>query len=242
MSRATRTMTALVAGCGLAFTIAMAALAQEQTEHRVEIIRRGGPGAMAAETALPHVAPFPAGEHDIIIARPGGGGVSGAPGAGSHSAEVQAALGGPAGALSTPDMLIRHSRQLELTDDQVVALKSLRVAMRKMHVRASAEIQLAEIDLEAAADVAQPNMDALEAAFMAVAKARIGEQMLPFRTSREAREALTDAQLAKWDGFLAQRHDAEAMHRAHASMMPGRGQGAQEYTTREPGAEHQQCR
>ena len=228
MTRTSRTLTAIVAGCGLA--IAVAAYAQ-QAERRIEIIRHVGPGAPGVVSgvaeAIPHIAPFPSGEHDIIIATAGSPGMPGGPGAPGHSAEIHAALAGPAGALSTPDMLLRHAQQLELSDDQTAALKGLVAVMRKMHVNTSAAIQLAEIDAEAAADVAQPNMDALEAAFEAVAKAHLDERMLPFRISREAREELAPGQLAKWDGLLAQRADAEAMHRAHASMMPsGMGRAA----------------
>jgi hypothetical protein len=217
MSRTSRIATALLAGCGLA--VAVAAFAQ-QTEHRIEIIKHGGPGAVAVTEANLHMAPVHGAGLDFLIARPGPPGMPGGPDA-AHGAEIQAALSGPAGALSTPDMLIRHAQQLELSDDQVAVLKALQVVMRKMHVNVSAAIQLAEIDVQAAADVAQPNMDVLEAAFEAVAKAQMDERMLPFRLSREAREELTDGQLSEWDGFLAQRHDANAMHRAHMSMMPG---------------------
>jgi hypothetical protein len=164
--------------------------------------------------------PFPSGAGpDIIMGAPGPHGMPGA--VAGHGPDIQAALAGPAGALSTPDMLLRHAAQLDLSDDQAAGLKALHVTMRKMHVEASAQIQLAEIDVEAAADEPQPNMDILENAFEALAKAQMAERMLPFRLSREAREELTDGQLAKWDEFLAQRHDAAAMHEAHASMMPG---------------------
>lgn len=213
MPRNPRTVPSLAVTFGLALAVAASA---QQAEHRVEVFTQAVQGPAGA----PHIMPFPSGAGpDIIIGAPGPHGMPGA--VAGHGPDIQAALAGPAGALSTPDMLLRHAAQLDLSDDQAAGLKALHVTMRKMHVEASAQIQLAEIDVEAAANEPQPNMDILEDTFEALAKAQMAERMLPFRLSREAREELTDGQLAKWDEFLAQRHDAAAMHEAHASMMRG---------------------
>ncbi|MBT3266119.1 hypothetical protein HN371_03145 [Candidatus Poribacteria bacterium] len=213
MTRKPRIVTSLFVACGL--TVAVAASAQH-AEHRVEVFTQAIPGPSGAAHAMP--SPGGAGPN-IMIHAPGPHGMPG--GVAGHGPDIQAALSGPAGALSTPDMLLRHAKQLELTGEQVEALRGLQIVMRKAHVKAEAETQLAHIDVEALADSAAPDLAALEEAFLVASKAQVVVQMLGFRLSREARSELSDGQLAKWDELLRQRHDAAAMHAAHASMMPG---------------------
>lgn len=214
MTRKSRIVTSLLTACGLTLAVAVSA---QQAERRVEVFTHAVEGAPGDAHAMP--AP------DMMMHMQGPRPMGMDPGDAERMAEMHAALNGPAGALSSPDMLIRHAKQLELTEDQVAALKGLQVTMRKMNVKASSGIQLAEIDVEAIADQTQPDIEALEAAFQALAKAQTAERMLPFRISREARDELTEGQRAKWDKLLAQRKDAAAMHQAHASMMPGNMRG-----------------
>jgi hypothetical protein len=230
MTRKLRIAASLFTACGL--TLAVAASAQ-QAERRMEIITLTGDGPSGGQ----HVIPLPQiSEFDVIMATPGGPDRTrvmrlalnrdvAMTGPAGHAPEIQAMLDRPAGALSTPDMLLHHTAELDLDEAQVKALSSLHIIMRKQEVRTSAGAQLAEIDVQALADDPAPDLAALEEAFLAVTKAQTVLHMLPFRLSREARDELNDGQLAKWDELLRQRRDADAMHKAHASMMPG-GVGA----------------
>jgi len=102
--------------------------------------------------------------------------------------------------------LLRHAKDLGLSEQQVAKLKSLMTDYKKARIRDKADVKLAEVDAQMLAHDQKAEMSAIEDAVRKSEAARTKLRLDGIRTLREASATLTPEQREKW------RSSRTAMH------------------------------
>lgn len=94
--------------------------------------------------------------------------------------------------------LLRHAKDLGLSEQQVTKLKSLMTDYKKARIRDKAEVKLAEVDAQRLVHDQKADMAAIEDAVRKSEAARTKLRLDEIRTLREASATLTPEQHEKW--------------------------------------------
>jgi len=97
------------------------------------------------------------------------------------------------------ELVLDYAEDLELTEDQIDTVRGSQRAARRDGIERRADIEVAEMDLEALYEADDPDLAAVRAKLEALAMLRVDEQMAGFTLRREVRAALTPDQLDKLD-------------------------------------------
>lgn len=117
--------------------------------------------------------------------------------------------------------LLHHEKDLGLTADQVAKLKDIQLNLDKARIKAEADIQIAERELNALTDNDQADLAAIEAKLKQSEDLQVGLRMTSIKTRREVTGLLTPEQRAK-----EKSEHAKAMHQQkgtgahHGGTMP----------------------
>jgi Spy/CpxP family protein refolding chaperone len=100
-----------------------------------------------------------------------------------------------------------HQRQdLNLSDEQVQKLKSLKLDYARTRIRGTAEIKLAEVDVRALMFDGQADLGAIEAAVRKAESAKTALRLEGIKTMRAATAVLSPEQWEKWQAHMRARH------------------------------------
>jgi len=94
--------------------------------------------------------------------------------------------------------LLRHAKDLGLSQEQVTKLKALMTDYRKTRIRDKAEVKLAEVDVRTLAHDPKAEMSAIESAVHKSEAAQAKLRLDGIRAVREASATLTPEQREKW--------------------------------------------
>ena len=94
--------------------------------------------------------------------------------------------------------LLRHAKDLGLSEQQVEKLKSLMTDYKKARIRDKAEVKLAEVDAQRLVHDQKADMAAIEDAVRKSEAARTKLRLDRIRALREASATLTPEQREKW--------------------------------------------
>jgi periplasmic protein CpxP/Spy len=109
--------------------------------------------------------------------------------------------------------LLRHAKDLSLSEEQVTKLKSLMNDYRKTRIRDKADVKLAEVDVRTLAHDQKAEMSSIETAVHKSEAAQAKLRLDGIRAVREALATLTPEQREKWRSTRAVMHaDARAKH------------------------------
>jgi protein CpxP len=108
--------------------------------------------------------------------------------------------------------LLRHAKELGLSEQQVAKLKSLMTDYKKARIRDKAEVKLAEVDAQMLAHDQKAEMSAIEDAVRKAEAARTKLRLDGIRTLREALATLTPEQREKWRSGRAAMHAEGESH------------------------------
>ena len=115
--------------------------------------------------------------------------------------------------------LLRHAKDLGLSEQQVAKLKSLMTDYKKARIRDKAEVKLAEVDAQRLVHDQKADMAAIEDAVRKSEAARTKLRLDGIRTLREASATLTPEQLEKWRSGRGNMHaegDSHGVEQAEA--------------------------
>ena len=102
--------------------------------------------------------------------------------------------------------LLRHAKDLALTDEQVAKLKSLMTDYKKTRILDKADVRLARVDVRALAHDEKADMAAIEGAVQKLQGAKAKMLLDGIRALRTATATLTPEQREKWRSGRAMRH------------------------------------
>ena len=111
--------------------------------------------------------------------------------------------------------LLRHSRELGLSEEQVTKLKALMTDYSKTRIRDKADVKLAEVDVRTLAHDQKAEMPAIENAVHKSEAARAKLRLDGIKAVREATGTLTPEQREKWRSTRAMMHA-----KAHGEISP----------------------
>ena len=111
--------------------------------------------------------------------------------------------------------LLRHSRELGLSEEQVTKLKTLMTDYSKTRIRDKADVKLAEVDVRTLAHDQKADMSAIESAVRKSEAAQAKLRLDGIRAVREATATLTPEQRDKWRSTRAVMH-ADVSGQGHA--------------------------
>ena len=94
--------------------------------------------------------------------------------------------------------LLRHAKELGLSEEQVAKLKTALVDYKKARIRDKAAMQLAEVDVRMLVHDKKADIAAIEGAVRKAEAARTTLRLDTIRAMREAVATLTPEQLEKW--------------------------------------------
>lgn len=114
--------------------------------------------------------------------------------------------------------LLRHQKDIGLTDEQVGKLKELQLNLDKTRIKSEADIQIAERELRALVEDDKSDLGAIEAKLKQSEELQTGLRLAAIKARREALGLLTPEQREKQRGIH------EKMMREHKS--PSRGHGS----------------
>ena len=102
--------------------------------------------------------------------------------------------------------LLRHAKDLALTDEQVTKLKSLMTEYKKTRIRDKADVKLAHVDVRALAHDEKADMAAIESAVNKLQGAQAKMLMDGIKAVRAASATLTPEQREKWRSGRSVKH------------------------------------
>jgi|SRR5581483_7851639 len=156
--------------------------------------------ALATVSVLAFTLPQPAN------ADPRGGGMHGQMGA--HDFAGRALHG-----------LLRHKKDLNLSDEQVTKIKAIAVDYAKNKIRGDAEVKLAEVDVYALVFDEKADIGAIEGAMKKSEGAQTAVRLERVKALRAAGEVLTPEQREQWRATMRQgRHHGEGRHGDHRAQ------------------------
>jgi Spy/CpxP family protein refolding chaperone len=112
-------------------------------------------------------------------------------------------------------LMLQHRDELELTPEQVERLGKLRLDFQKTAIKRSADLQVAELELEELRRKEQVDLAKVEAQVKRIETLRAEQQMSPIRTIEEGKALLTPEQRQKLDAL------GQSAGRAHSTGMTG---------------------
>lgn len=93
--------------------------------------------------------------------------------------------------------LLKHEKEIGLTADQVTKLKDIQLNLDKARIKAEADIQIAERELNALTDNEQSDLTAIETKLRQSKDLQVGLRMTSIKTRRDVMGLLTPEQRAK---------------------------------------------
>jgi len=125
--------------------------------------------------------------------------------------------------------LLRHHKEIGLTDDQVTKLKTIQLELDRTRIKTEADIQIAERELTALLEDEKTDPAAIEAKVKQSASLQVGLRMTAIKAKREATALLTPEQRAKEKA----EHEQMMLQHRPPGMGGAMGHGAPSMT--EPG-------
>jgi Spy/CpxP family protein refolding chaperone len=121
--------------------------------------------------------------------------------------------------------LLKHEKEIGLTDDQVAKLKTTQLELDKARIKAEAEIQIAERELKALTDDEKSDLSAVEAKLRQSEDLQVALRMTSIKVRRQVMGVLTPEQRAKEKAEhekVMQQHKegGKAYGSPHGGMMP----------------------
>jgi Spy/CpxP family protein refolding chaperone len=116
--------------------------------------------------------------------------------------------------------LLRHHKEIGLTDEQVKKLKAIELDFDRARIKSAAEIHVAERELLALVEEEKTDLSALEAKVKQSEMLEVGLRMLAFKARRDALAVLTPEQLEKAKAAHEKRMQ-EMMSGRHGAMPSG---------------------
>lgn len=113
--------------------------------------------------------------------------------------------------------LLKHEKDIGLTGDQVAKLKEMQLNLDKARIKAEADIQIAERELQALIEDEQSDLGAIEAKLKQSEDLQVGLRMTAIKARRDVLALLTPEQRAK------EKAVHEKMMQQHKDMGKGRG-------------------
>lgn len=93
--------------------------------------------------------------------------------------------------------LLKHEKEIGLTDDQITKLKAIQLYLDKVRIKTEADIQIAERELRALTDDEKSDLGTIEAKLKQSENLQVGLRMTSIKTRREVMSLLTPEQRAK---------------------------------------------
>ena len=119
--------------------------------------------------------------------------------------------------------LLKHQKDIGLTEEQVKKLKAIELDFDRGRIRSDAEIQVAERELRALAEEEKTDLSAIEAKVKQSEMLEVGLRMLAFKARHDALGVLTPEQREKGKAAHENRkHEMPGMH----GMMSGQHGGS----------------
>ncbi len=97
--------------------------------------------------------------------------------------------------------LLRHQKDIGLTDEQVGKLKELQLNLDKTRIKSEADIQIAERELRALVEDDKSDLAAIEAKLKQSEELQVGLRLAAIKARREALALLTPEQREKQKGI-----------------------------------------
>ncbi|MGH7164323.1 MAG: Spy/CpxP family protein refolding chaperone [Nitrospiraceae bacterium] len=113
--------------------------------------------------------------------------------------------------------LLRHQKEIGLTDDQVTKLKTIQLELDRTRIKTEADIQVAERELVALLEDEKANLAAIEAKVKQSESLQVGLRMTAIKAKREAVALLTPEQRER------EKAEHEKMMQPHRSSEMGSG-------------------
>jgi Spy/CpxP family protein refolding chaperone len=102
--------------------------------------------------------------------------------------------------------LLHQKQDVNLSDEQVQKLKSLKLDYARTRIRGKAEIKLAEVDVRALMFDEKADLGAIESAMRKAESARTALRLEGVKTMRAAADVLSPEQREKWRAHMRARH------------------------------------
>ena len=135
--------------------------------------------------------------------------------------------------------LLRHSKEIGLSADQMARLKTIQLDLSRTRIKTEAEIQVAELEVAALTEDEKADLSAIEAKVKQSEMLEAGLRMAAIKAQRDARALLTPEQrekeAAEHEKMMMQMGRG-MMHGMPEGMMPGgmMGEGMMEGGHRGP--------
>ncbi len=117
--------------------------------------------------------------------------------------------------------LLKHDKEIGLTEEQVKKLKAIELEYDRAHIKAEADIHVAEREWPALAEDEKTDLSALEAKVKQSEMLEVGLRMAAFKARRDALAVLTPEQREKAK-VVHEKLMHEMMSGTHGAM-PGKG-------------------
>lgn len=117
--------------------------------------------------------------------------------------------------------LLKHDKEIGLTEEQVKKLKAIELEYDRAHIKAEADIHVAERELRALSEDEKTELTALEAKVKQSEMLEVGLRMTAFKARRDALAVLTPEQREKAK-VAHEKRMHEMMSGTHGAM-PGKG-------------------
>lgn len=111
--------------------------------------------------------------------------------------------------------LLRHKKDLGLTEEQSAKLKTLSADYAKTRIREEADFKLAEVDVRTLVRDEKADLSAIETAMKKAEGARTVLRLEGVKTLRAATAVLTPEQREKWRASMMERHRKTARSGEH---------------------------
>ena len=111
--------------------------------------------------------------------------------------------------------LLRHKKDLGLTEEQSAKLKALSADYAKTRIREEADFKLAEVDVRTLVREEKADLSAIETAMKKAESARTVLRLDGVKTLRAATAVLTPEQREKWRASMMERHQKTAQSGEH---------------------------
>ena len=109
--------------------------------------------------------------------------------------------------------LLRHKKDLNLSEEQVTKIKAIAVDYAKSRIRGEAEVKLAEVDVYALVFDEKADIGAIETAMKKSEGAQTAARLERVKALRAAGEVLTPEQREQWRATMRQgRHHGGSRH------------------------------
>lgn len=105
--------------------------------------------------------------------------------------------------------LLRHAKDLGLSEEQVTKIKEQAIAYAKARIRGEADLKLAEVDVQSLVHDAKSDMAAIEAAIKKAEASHAALRIEGVKAFRAASAVLTPEQREKWKTIRSARHSEE---------------------------------